>query len=134
MSQLNSSTSSQTVVATTRMASKLAQSQMEATVLSALRSAYGTSVNRTALKAFEASTANPLYPNKVQWRANPAFGQKFRTPLGMQRIAGARGTFAIPAAMTAPLVPMGPVVPADVDEIEIDEAGQSSVIESAEML
>lgn len=131
MSQLNSSTSSQTVVATTRMASKLAQSQMEATVLSALRSAYGTSVNRTALKAFEASITNPLYPNKVQWRANPAFGQKFRTPLGMQRIAGARGTFAIPAAMTAPLVIE---MPSDVDEIELDEAGQSSVIESAEML
>lgn len=131
MSQLNSSTSSQTVVATTRMASKLAQSQMEATVLSALRSAYGTSVNRTDLKVFEASTANPLYPNKMQWRANPAFGQKFRTPLGMQRIAGARGTFAIPAAMTAPLVIE---MPSDVDEIEIDEAGQSSVIESAEML
>lgn len=126
MSQLNSS-----VVVTNRMASKLAQSQMEANVLSVLRSDYGTSVNRTALKAFEASPANPLYPNKMQWRANPAFGQKFRTPLGMQRIAGARGTFAIPAAMAVSGVIE---MPSDVDEIEIDEAGPSSVIESAEML
>jgi len=132
MSQLNSSTSSPSVVVTTRLASKVAQSQMEARVMDALRSAYGTSVNRTALKAFEASITNPLYPNKMQWRANPAFGQTFRTPLGMQRIAGARGTFAIPAAMTVPLVIETSSV---VDEIEIAEAmGQSSVMESAEML
>ena len=128
MSQLNSS---QSVAVTARLAAKVAQSQMERIVMDALRSAYGTSVNRTALKAFEASITNPLYPNKVQWRTNPAFGQAFRTPLGMQRIAGARGTFAIPAAMT--VVDENEMVQKVVDENEMDEAGQSSVMESAEM-
>jgi hypothetical protein len=59
-----------------------------------LRDAYGTTVSRKELKAFEKT--NGL---TVQWlarRDEPA--QTFRTPLGFVRPASARGVYAIPPA------------------------------------
>ncbi len=77
---------------TNARAARLLNSQMETNDhIEALRSAYGLSVTRKQLKEFEKTLGK-----KIQWKANRAASQSFRTPLGFVRSAGARATFLIP--------------------------------------
>ena len=77
---------------TNARAARLLNSQMETNDhIEALRSTYGLSVTRKQLKEFEKTLGK-----KMQWKANRAASQSFRTPLGFVRSAGARATFLIP--------------------------------------
>ena len=76
-----------------KIAAQFAVKAQRDAVTDKLRDAYGTSVSRKELKAFEKTNET------VQWfarREEPT--QTFRTPLGFVRPVGARGVYEIPVA------------------------------------
>ena len=77
-----------------------------------LRDAYGTSVSRKELKAFEKTNET------VQWfarREEPA--QTFRTPLGFVRPVGARGVYEIPVACAVEFITVSPQTDAEIEPL-----------------
>jgi hypothetical protein len=94
---------------TNARAARLLNSQMETNDhIEAVRSAYGLSVTRKQLKEFEKTLGK-----KIQWKANRAASQSFRTPLGFVRSAGARATFLIPQ-------PVDGAAQVEVDEQQVE--------------
>ena len=76
-----------------KIAAQFAVKAQRDAVTDKLRDAFGATVSRKQLKEFEKTNET------VQWfarREEPA--QTFRTPLGFERPAGARGVYVIPAA------------------------------------
>ena len=95
-----------------KIAAQFAVKAQRDAVTDKLRDAYGTSVSRKELKAFEKTNET------VQWfarREEPT--QTFRTPLGFVRPVGARGVYEIPAACAVEFITVSPQTDAEIEPL-----------------
>ena len=84
-----------TVPSATKVTAQIAESVRNTATIAALAGKYGTRVTRAQIKEYEKAQSVTL--RWVARRESPV--QSFRTPLGLVRVSGVRGTYAIPAAI-----------------------------------
>jgi hypothetical protein len=91
----NTQNNSNTVPSATKVTAQIAESVRNTATIAALAGKYGTRVTRAQIKEYE--KAHSVTLRWVARREAPV--QSFRTPLGLVRVSGVRGTYAIPAAI-----------------------------------
>ena len=91
----NTQNNSNTVPSATKVTAQIAESVRNTATIAALAGKYGTRVTRAQIKEYE--KAHSVTLRWVARREAPV--QSFRTPLGLVRVSGLRGTYAIPAAI-----------------------------------
>lgn len=84
-----------TVPSASKVTAQIAESVRNTATIAALAGKYGTRVTRAQIKEYEKDRGVTL--RWVSRRESPV--QSFRTPLGLVRVAGVRGTYAIPVAV-----------------------------------
>ena len=110
-----------TVPSASKVTAQIAESVRNTATIAALAGKYGTRVTRAQIKEYEKDRGVTL--RWVSRRESPV--QSFRTPLGLVRVAGVRGTYAIPVAVAV----------AEVTRIRTEEIrGDAAVLTTAPAL